>query len=272
MLIAGGTTISSSPSESRMPTQPVPADRTPQRPSRSVVFRTSLGSLAVATSLVGAGSFSPTASAQSTNTAPPLTAPTVPPSATVPKSAPTPRRAPKTTRRRVVTKAKVRATTKKAAKPSTQSAPTTTTPGTSIIRATVVGAGTTGLAVRESPAVDGKLMSRKPEGTIMRIACEAQGASVKDNVSSRASTVWIKLVAGGYVSSIYTSAFEPGEVGTGNRKLIACNADGTVPSTIPVTTETTTKPSGSAASTPSTAPANKGVVPAKGAVSTVAPS
>jgi hypothetical protein len=111
------------------------------------------------------------------------------------------------------------------------------------------------------------LMSRKPEGTIMRIACEVQGDSVKDNVSSRASTVWIKLVSGGFVASIYTSAFEAGEVGSGDRKLVACNADGTVPSTIPVSTETTKKPSGSG----TTEPAKGGVVAAKGVVSTVDP-
>jgi hypothetical protein len=165
-------------------------------------------------------------------------------------------------------RAKTRVTT--TAKGSSNSDSTTTTATTAagkIIRATVVGAGETGLAVRETAAIAGKLLSRKPEGTIMRIACELQGDSVKDNVSSRASTVWIKLVSGGYVSSIYTSAFEAGEVGSGDRKLVGCNADGSVPSTIPVTPETTKKQSGGSASTEPP----KGVVRAKGVVSTVDP-
>jgi hypothetical protein len=216
------------------------------------------------------------ASAQSTsNTAPPLTAPTVPPSATVPRaSSPSPRRrAPKVTKRRVTAKAKAKAKTKPTTEPTTKSgsegSDTAPTPASTekIKRATVVGSGSTGLAVREMAKIDGKLLSRKPEGTIMRIACEVQGDSVKDNVSSRASTVWIKLVSGGYVSSIYTSAFEAGEVGSGDRKLVACNADGSVPSTIPVAPATTKKPSGGTATTE---PA-KGVVSAKGAVSTVDP-
>jgi hypothetical protein len=272
-LFVGGSTISGFPSESLMSKQPGPAVRTHQLLSPSVVLRTSIGCLVGAAAVAGLGVASPTAQAQSSNTAPPLTAPTVPPSATVPRATPSPTpRAPRTTRRRVKTTARVRPKT--TAKTTATTAPSTEpSTGTSkIIRATVVGAGDTGLAVRETAAVTGKLMSRKPEGTIMRIACEVQGESVKDNVSSRASTVWIKLVAGGYVSSIYTSAFEAGEVGSGDRKLLACNADGTVPSTIPVTPETTKKPAGSSgSSTATTAPANKGAVPAKTVVSSVDP-
>jgi hypothetical protein len=214
------------------------------------------------------------ASAQSTsNTAPPLTAPTVPPSATVPRApspSPSPRRrTSKATKRPVTAKAKAKAKTKPTTKSGSEGTDTAPTPASTekIKRATVVGSGSTGLAVREMAKIDGKLLSRKPEGTIMRIACEVQGDSVKDNVSSRASTVWIKLVSGGYVSSIYTSAFEAGEVGSGDRKLVACNADGSVPSTIPVAPATTKKPSGG---TVTTEPA-KGVVSAKGAVSTVDP-
>lgn len=105
-------------------------------------------------------------------------------------------------------------------------------------------------------------MSRKPDGTVMRIECEATGEAVKDLTSGRTSSIWIKLATGGYVASIYTTAFEAGDI-TGPRKLPTCGPDGSAPSTIAVAT--TKKP------TSNSAPANSSVVSAKGTVSTVAP-
>ena len=199
---------------------------------------------------------SPSALAQtSSNTTPPRLAPTVPPSETIPRAAPAPK--PRPTTRRTTKK---RVTTKPKPKPTVG----TTTPNSQdgFVRATVTGAGTKGVAVREAPTISATLMSRKPEGTILRVACEAAGEAVKDLTSGRSSAVWVKLTSGGFVASIYTTAYEAGSIGAG-RALPACNADGTTPSTIAVAT--TKKPASGSAPAPSS-----GVVSAKGAVSTVA--
>jgi hypothetical protein len=185
------------------------------------------------------------------------TAPTVPPSQTIPRPAPSPSPRPATRRT-----TKKRVTTAKP-KPKT-TVPSTATSQDGSVRATVTGAGAKGVAVRDAPAITGTLMSRKPEGTILRVACEAPGEAVKDLTSGRSSAVWVKLTSGGFVASIYTTAFEAGKIGDA-RKLPACNADGTTPSTIAVAT--TKKPASSTAP----APASSDVVGVKGAVSTVAP-
>lgn len=228
-----------------------PSPRTLRSP-RSVVGRRVVLVLVASASAAFVGQ--PPSSAQSSsNTAAPLTAPTVPPSATIPRAtsaSPRPA-APRTTRKRAKTTVK--------AKPKTTVAPVGNQDGS--LRASVSGAGSKGVAVRETPAISGTLISRKPEGTIIRIACEVAGEAVKDLTSGRSSAVWVRLTSGGFVASIYTTAFQAGEI-SGTRKLQPCAADGSVASTIVVAT--TKKPAAAA-------PPSSGVVSAKGAVSTVAP-
>ena len=100
----------------------------------------------------------------------------------------------------------------------------------------VSGVGKGGVAVRSAPGVAAAAIGRKAEGVVLRISCQVKGEVVRDSKLGRASALWDRLVTGGYVANVYTTAYNAKTVGytTGLHKC-----SGTIP-TVPKRTTTAT--------------------------------
>lgn len=180
--------------------------------------------------IVGVGGLTTRAHAATT----PTTRPPVVASTAVQSAAPTlpTATATKTTRAAATTKA----TTKRKAATTKRKAATTRRPSTATTSFRVSGAGQRGVAVRSAPGVAATAIGRKAEGVALRISCQVKGEVVRDAKLGRASALWDKLVTGGYVANVYTTAYNAKTVGytTG---LHRCT--GTIPAVPKRTTATT---------------------------------
>ena len=180
--------------------------------------------------IVGVGGLTTRAHAATT----PTTRPPVVASTAVQSAAPTlpTATATKTTRAAATTKA----TTKRQAATTKRKAATTRRPSTATTSFRVSGAGQRGVAVRSAPGVAATAIGRKAEGVALRISCQVKGEVVRDAKLGRASALWDKLVTGGYVANVYTTAYNAKTVGytTG---LHRCT--GTIPAVPKRTTATT---------------------------------
>ncbi len=141
----------------------------------------------------------------------PPTAATVPPERTVPRIT----AARKTVKKKVVRKPvttvkKAKTTTKTTVKGATTVAGSPTTTVFKPLRATVSGAGTY-VAVRAEPDPKSALLRRIPDGTVVSIRCQVVGVAVSDPGAGRKSAVWNHLVAGGYITNMYTTLYVDGE-------------------------------------------------------------
>ena len=147
----------------------------------------------------------------STLQAAPPTAATVPPERTVPRITSARKSTKKVIRKPVTTVKKATTTAKSTIKGATTTpagTPTTTVPKP--LRATVSGAGTY-VAVRAEPDPKSALLKRMPEGTMVSIRCQVVGVAVSDPGAGRKSAVWNQLVAGGYITNMYTTLYVEGE-------------------------------------------------------------
>jgi hypothetical protein len=159
---------------------------------------------------------------QTTNSTP-LTAPTVAPKltvATVPSRNSTARRTTKRTVKKTVVKKTAKTATKTTKTATKKTTAVTTSSGT--LTWTVVGAGSVGLAVRDSPSRTAAISRRVTDGTALKISCQARGDSVTNNALKRASVLWDHLSSGGYVAHVYVSGYQTATPNT--RALRACAA------------------------------------------------
>ena len=194
--------------------------------SRRLSLRARARPVALVSALViGLGAMTTTAHAATTPTLPPVVSVSAAQSAapTLPAAAAT-----KTTRA-----AAVRTTTRAATKRKVA----TTKKATTAKSFRVSGVGKGGVAVRSAPGVAAAAIARKAEGVALQISCQVKGEIVRDAKLGRASALWDRLVAGGYVANVYTTAYDAKTVGytTGLHKCT-----GTIPAVPKRTTTATT--------------------------------